>query len=607
VSRFGELVGIEGIAPSRALEALPFSLVRPSFASKSGTDPGSRDVRVTGGLDLRYGVSPGISLNATVNPDFGQVEADPAVLNLGVFETFFPERRPFFTEGSDVYEYSGPDITATDGPAQLFHSRRIGRQPERFKEPDGTGIVDQPDNTTILGAAKVSGKTAGGLSLGFVEAVTDEEFAVVAREADGPAGPEGERLRHKLEPVTNYLVGRLQQDVLESSHVGALFTAVNGAGIDPAYVGSVDGELNLRDRTAKLFTRWTGSHTHDDKGLRKRGYEGALFLAKRGGVFGGELYADTRSPGFDVNDLGFMDRAGRTQLGAWGYARIRKPYFFAWESEFNWDVWQHWNDEGYPLSKGWSYNMWHTLRNYWWWGVGADRKLETFDDLVTRGGPVMVDPARWKAFFSAGSDERKPVRFDFNADLSRDDYGASFRQSYSLGMGVRPSPRAELNINFSYSRGKDFAQWVENVDDDGDGEDDHFVFGELNSRTFDVRTRAHYAFTPNASIQVFLQQFVSTGDYGEIKELAAPKSFLFRPYGGLDRNPDFSSRSMRSNLVFRWEYRPGSTLFVVWQRTRDADFDVDNPDFKPWRGIWGALGDRGDNVFLLKVSYLVGL
>jgi hypothetical protein len=497
---------------------------------------------------------------------------------------------------------------ATDNPARLFHSRRIGRRPNRFGTDDDTDIIDRPDGTTIISALNLSGKTAKGTSFGIIEAVTGEEFALAERTTTDPvSGQEStERLQHKLESTTNWFVGRVQQDVVKNSTMGAFVSAVNGKGFDPAYVGNVDGELNLRQQTLRIFARSTGSITYDDDGVEQRGHEEALLSSKSGGSIGGQVYVDSRSREFDVNDLGFMNRNDRIQLDGWVWGKIRNPYKLARRSQANINVWRHWNQDKVLLREGWNFNTWHNLHNYWGIGFWAERNSQTFDDLATRGGPTILTPPSWNYFFNLETDERKALELGFHPNWDFSDYGASLRQSYGISLRYQPLPRLKLELRPRYRRNVRNAQWIENVDDDDDGTDDHFVFGELKRQDWDVRTRMTYSFSPDINVQFWMQQFVTTGDYGRIKELARPNSFEFTPYNGLDENPDFSRRSLRSNLVFRWEYRPGSAFFVVWQQSRNEDFDDDDPDFQPTSGMFDAFGDEGDNIFLVKLSYWLG-
>lgn len=605
VSRFGHLEGISGIRPKRALEVIPYVVGQGGFKPQSDAVPTGREASATMGVDVRYGLTSNISLNATVNPDFGQVEADPSVLNLGVFETFLAERRPFFLEGNSLFESTGPGIVGIDEPAKLFHSRRIGKRPGRFDAPDNSDVIDQPDGTTILGALKLSGKTERGMSFGFVEAVTDDEFALIKEAVPGQV--DSVQSLYRIEPVTNFFVGRLQQDLSDGSVVGGTFTAMNGKDIEPSYVGSVDGEVKWHDNAYRIFSRFAASRRTDD-GVREGGYEYALYFSKFSGKFGGQAYFDARSPNFNVNDLGFMNRSDRIQAGWHVFYQIREPWVLAEESGFNVNGWQHWNYDGEIIRRGLNFNMWHDLANNWWWNMGFNREFEVMDDLITRGGPLMKKPAGIEYWFGIGSDRRKPVEVRLFGNGDRLDGGVLLNQSYSLDVRLRPASNFTLDIRPRYRRTSNFAQWVENLDTNGDDDDDVFVFGNLKSSVWDVTTRVTWSFTPEMSLQAFVQQFVTAGDYRDLKELAQPRTYSFVPFTGvLDEDPDFDRRSLKSNLVFRWEYRPGSTVFLVWSQSRRTSFDDPNPQFRPWSGMWDALGDEGDNVFLVKLNYWLGI
>jgi hypothetical protein len=539
-----------------------------------------------------------MSLNATINPDFGQVEADPVVLNLGVFETFFEERRPFFVEGSSVFRRPSPDIVSVDGPARLFHSRRIGRAPVRFPVPGELEEVSRPQSTTILAAAKASGKTASGASYAFLSALTGNEYAQVRSPDDADSSTDA----FHVEPRTNYTVARVQQDVWDGSTVGGLFTAVNGRGFAPAYVGSVDGELKWADNAYRVFTRATASRT-GAVGERTGGYEALGYFSKSSGSLGGQLYADARSPGFDVNDLGFMSRAGRTQAVAHVYAQIRNPWALARASGFNINAWRQANYDGYTLDQGVNFNTWHNMKNYWWLNAGVSRSFPAYDDLVTRGGPVMrrLGGAWWWA--NVGSDDRKAVTASFGASGVAKDGGHSHDARYWLNLRAKPAQNVQIEIGPSYRTETSFAQWVENIDSNGDGVDDRFVFGELDSEVFDVNLRLNIALTISLTVQGYIQSFVAAGEYGTFKEVTRPETYDFAPLDAdiLSSDPDFTRRSLRGNVVVRYEYLPGSALFVVWSQSRSESLDIAEPTFRPLRGVADSFGDDGEHTFLVKL------
>jgi len=595
VSRFGHLEGIRGIKPVQHLEVLPFVLGRSSF------EAGKSDYLSSAGVDLRYGLASNLSLNATVNPDFGQVEADPAVLNLSVFETFYEERRPFFVESNTLFSAPQPDIVGINSPAQLFYSRRIGKQPGRFAAPENSKIIDQPEATTILGAGKFSGKTASRTSFGLLDAVTASEDALIEDEETGL------RQRHRLEPLTNTLVGRVQQDVGTNSSVGGTFTALAGKDFQAAYVGGVDGNLKWRQNAYGLYTRLAGSRagTTEDP---KKGYEGTAYLYKFSGNFGGQLYLNARSPGFEVNDLGYMDRADRIQTGAHGYAQIQKPWALARRSGFNLNTWAHWNYDQVKLVQGVNFNTWNELKNYWFFQVGISREFAAQDDLATRGGPVMDTPGRFWYWGNLSTDRRKKLSVGFNPYGERMDGGRGDTWRLGLSLSARPRPNIQFELNPTYRSESNYAQWIENADSDGDGTDDRFVFGELESRTFDLTTRLNVTFSPTLTLQTYVQSFVAAGDYGTIKELARPASYEFIPYQGLEDNPDFSRRSLRGNAVLRWEYRPGSALFLVWSQSRSADLDeAVDPELRAFGGVQDSFADEGTNIFLVRLNYWMGI
>ena len=606
VSRLGHLKGIKGIKPPKHLEVFPFAVSRSTVKSEDDVD--DLDWFASTGLDLRYSLTSNLSLNATFNPDFSQVEVDPAVLNLSVFETFFEERRPFFIEGDTIFRAPRPNIVGIGGPSQLFYSRRIGKQPGQFEIPDNSTEVHRPDATTIVGAVKLSGKTKRRTAFGIVEAVTANEYATVKQTIIDPVTGKArtEQWEHRIEPLTNFFVGRIQQDIKTNSSVGATLTAVNREGTIPTYVASIDSTLKWKENAYRIFTRLASSRTGTFNN-RKDGYEAVGYFSKFSGWFGGQAYFDVSSPEFEVNDLGFMDRADRIRLGGHIFARIQNPWALARQSEFNINAWSRWNYKGLGLRRGLNFNTWHELKNYWWFVIGISREFRAFDDLETRGGPVMMHPAQLWYLGRIGTDRRKSISFSFDTRGKRDDGGSSWRQDFSIRARVSPIPNIEFEIGPSYKIENDFAQWIENLDDDRNGEDDHYIFGELQSQVLDFTARVTAAFTPTLTLQLYLQPFVAVGDYSNFKELARAESYNFIPFPELDGNPDFSRRSLRSNLVLRWEYQPGSTLFLVWSQSRSESFDINNPEFEPFGNLGDSFTGTGEHIFLGKLNYWLGI
>lgn len=597
-SRNGHLQGIKGIQPPTHLEFLPFTVGRTTFEPKSSTNPKGRDLFSSAGLDLRYGLSSNFSLNATINPDFGQVEADPAVLNLSVFETFFQERRPFFIEGSNIFRTYIP----------LFHSRRIGKRPGYFSIPTNSRMLERPDTTTILGAAKLTGKTASKTTIGILNALTSAEYATIEDRV------RAERREHRIEPLANYFVGRVQQDILDgNSTVGLLTTAINRDSGAPTYTGGLDWNLKWKNNGYAYTGQIAGSRAGAFND-RQNGYGGNFQIAKTSGRIWGSSRFELYSPDFNPNDLGFIwrvnliDHFSRIRFRKtrpWGPFRemyLETSYGALWNYRHTWDgKTQRWVN----LSKWLELvDFEATLKNYWWFRIDVEHAFKAMDDLDTRGGPIIVIPARTYYSIEVAGDNRMSIRpnAEFEWDSGED---GSVRRSLGLFVQIKPASNVEISAGPDYGWELNKAQWVTNVDDDGDRIPDHFVYGELKSRVLDITTRLNVTFSPTLSLQFYLQPFVAVGDYKNFRELARPSSYDFIPYSKLSFNPDFHQRSLRSNLVLRWEYSPGSALFVVWSQNRSASFDA--PSFRPFDSVRHSFTDEGQNIFLVKLNYWLGI
>ena len=345
VSRFGHLEGIEGIKPRAHLALLPYAVARSTFGHGSQINSGDRALFLNLGGDLRYGFAPNISLNVAANPDFGQVEADPAVLNLSVFETFFEERRPFFVEGAQIFET----------PLQLFHSRRIGRQPGHISTPSGYEVMDRPEFTNVFGAAKVTGKTLGKTTFGLVEAVTSAEHAIIETTyTDLATGLERtRRSNYRVEPLANYFVGRVQKDILKgSSNVGLLTTAVHRDNSGSAYAGGIDWHLNRWNNSYLLWGQAAGSQINPSDGREEKGYATKLGLTKQGGWTRANIGFTILSPRFNINDLGFIGRANRISFESSLNFRKDQPWSLFRRMDLDLYQWTNRNYNGETLENG---------------------------------------------------------------------------------------------------------------------------------------------------------------------------------------------------------------------------------------------------------------
>ncbi|MBI1924508.1 hypothetical protein HYR99_09685 [Candidatus Poribacteria bacterium] len=412
-----------------------------------------------------------------------------------------------------------------------------------------------------------------------------------------------ERQEHRIEPLTNYFVGRLQQDILDgNSAVGLLMTAVNRDDAESAYTGGVDWNLRLHN-AYQLKGQVAGSHAgkFDD---RQSGYAVDTGFSKENGWVRGEAAFRAFSPEFNANDLGFINRVNRLSSRVWVQLRNDKPWSIFRRNSLNVNNFAGWNYDGVNLQNRLNIRTGHQLKNYWSLGVNATRSFKTMDDLETRGGPLIARPAGMGFGFDIQSDFRKMFSGWLQYDREADD-GGNNRWSIDSAVTVRPASNLDIRVGPGYTRKFNTAQWVTNVDDDRDGTADHFVFGELTNKVIDLTTRLNVSFTHNLSLQFYLQPFVAVGNYKNFKELARPASYQFAPYSGEVSSPDFYRRSLKSNLVLRWEYQPGSTFFFVWSQSRSASFE--DPSFQLLDGVRDSFSDDGSNIFLLKLNYWLGI
>jgi len=631
VSQFGEMRGLTMTGTPKKFELLPYSVAKIDTQTVDPNDPlnPSTDPGATIGMDLKYAVTPGLTLTATANPDFGQVEADPAVVNLDAFETFFPERRPFFVEGSGTFRFN---MDCNDGNCTgLFYSRRIGRAPQGSTNTAEDEYSKAPDSATIIGAGKLTGRLAG-FSLGALTAVTAREAAEIAG-----AGDIGYRSQ-TVEPLTSFTVLRARKEFANQSSLGFMGTAAirqlddatsflsdnaTTGGIDydirlsPIYSftgyvagsridGSPEAITRLQENTVHSFQRPDADYVElDENATTLQGHAGSLSFGKISGErtrFSSNV--GYKSPGFDSNDLGFMRRADERTLGNWFQWRNFTPGQYVRTRNFNINQWAAWNFGGDRLFSGGNVNSHWTFTNYYSVGAGFNVDAAPFRDRVTRGGPgVLGNPGR-SLWYYANTDNRKNLSFYYNGDHSGDQFNSS-RHGFSPGVNWRATSSMSLNMSVRYSVNHDDSQWVTNVDANGVT---RYVFGRIDQTTMSFNTRFNYTMTPNLSLQVYAEPFVSAGEYTNFKELVdgrAPEySDRYRAYG-YGGNPDFNIRSFRTTNVLRWEYKPGSALFVVWQQGK-SDYQPYG-DFQFSRDFSGVFSAPSHNVFLVKFSYWLNM
>lgn len=654
VSRSGELHGISNLEPGSRMELLPYSAAQvargpgdPENPYWSATDPGMRV-----GADLRVGITNNLTMDLAVNPDFGQVEADPGQVNLTAFESFFPERRPFFQEGAGIFRLPIGVGDGDGGNQSLFYSRRIGRTPSG-SAPSGARWAERPDRTRILSAGKLSGKTDSGWSMGVLSAVTgSESIRAVMGQGEG-----AEEVKIEVEPRTSYSVFRLQRDFREgSSALGGIATGTfrDGASADAlglrreAWSGGMDLRHRFRDETMELNAFLLGSHVAgspetmqatqrssaryfqrpdadhlelDPEATSLRGWSGHLQLMKIGG--GSWRYGSitqVRSPGFEVNDLGFMPETDYISQVFWGGYRQNEPGEHLRSWNLNTNAWTGWTFGGEHTSIGGNVNGSASTNGNLNFHGGVNVNGATLDPRLLRGGPAMRTERQANGWTGFNTDGRRDVQFSMNANWNVRPEADSWSAGVSPSIRWRPSERTTLRVGPSFNRSFEDRQWVDRVQVDGAPE---YIFGRMAQSTLALTLRADMAVTPDLSVQLYAQPFMSAGGFRDFRRVADPRAERYGDrFQGLDpelregrywtdiqgngeevsfRDPRFNVKQFRSNAVVRWEYRPGSTLFLVWSQARDH-FDQ-NGRFEVGEGFDALFGQKSENVFMIKASY----
>lgn len=664
VNRYGHLTGLGKLAAPRRIEMVPYALAKNANPVVAANDPfrTKNDVVIGAGLDLKVGITSNLTLDATINPDFGQVEVDPAVVNLSAFETFFPERRPFFVEGASIFRFGAMRTQNQSNGYTFLHSRRIGRSPQRVLGGPGFNFVDAPLETTIAAATKLTGRSRGGWSLGLLDAVTLREEARFRDAA-------GTDQTATVEPRANYFVGRLKKELRQgNSTVGFGMTAVNrdlgGDALDPifrsaAYVAGLDwnhawsnrrfafdgaivGSRNLgsaasidalQTSPARYFQRPDKErYRRDPTKTSLTGYMGEMTFAKLSGLhWKGTITYQEYAPGFEINELGFLGNTDMRSISPLISYEENRPgkRLRNWAQYLFWNP--TWNFDGDMTFNGVGAISVAELPNFWNFFFRADWRPPVFDDRLTRGGPVarVVPGGGFQAEIS--SDRRKSFTYGAYSSYSWNDSGGR-GLSIEPYLTLRPTTALRVSLQPSYSRTHAIAQYVTERSDAlaADTYGRRYIFATLDQNQLSLVTRVDWTFTPALSLQLFAQPLVAAADFQDYKEFARPREFAFKVYGrdagtisrdadGLytvdpdaagaapsftfsDR--DFNRRSLRGNAVLRWEYRPGSALFFVWQQSRFGQ--IPRGEFEVGRDFDALWKVQPENVFVVKGTWWVG-
>jgi hypothetical protein len=657
VHKFGEMNGIRGLSPKRQVEIAPYMVAKTESYLPSTENPfltGKRN-GLNAGVDAKIGLSNNLILDLTVNPDFGQVEADPSVVNLSAFETYFEEKRPFFVEGRNLYSYNLVGGDGDQAAENLFYSRRIGRSPQLSPDLNDKEYADIPTNTTILGAAKISGRNKNGLSVGIMESLTASSYAKI--------DSLGKRRNEMVEPLTNYFVGSLRREFSSGNTiVSGIFTSTSrqltpisedflhrnaftgGLNIERFWknknymfstkvyfshvVGTEDAIRRTQESSARYFQRPDIGYVHVDT-LRTSltGSGGLIQFAKSGqGHLRYMAFVSWKSPQLEVNDLGYSSNVDDIFQVAWVGIRFWKPFFIFRNLNINLNQWTGWNFGGMSTYKGGNINLNFQLKNYWNLSTGINRNGQQLSASALWGGPMLKLPGNWNNWFNVSSDRRNQFVFSVGGSNNWGDEGYQVNHSIYANFSYRPSRSLQLTVSPEYYTTKRKLQYVSTPERTGDP---RYIVASLNQKTYEISVRVEYSLNPDLTVQYYGRPYLSNGEYFDYKRITDPRAERFADrYSAFttqqltynssneeysaDENLDgvvdyvfprkgYCFLSFQSNMIVRWEYRPGSTLFFVWTMGKN---DYDN-GFS--RSVGSDLTDLFDShphsTFLLKFSY----
>jgi hypothetical protein len=657
VHLFGELRGLNGIRPPRQVELMPYAVAKGLTFPRVDGNPFAtgRSGSLYGGLDGKVGVTNDLTMNFTVNPDFGQVEADPSVVNLTAFETYYEEKRPFFIEGRNILNFQ---IMGGDGDFSsdnLFYSRRIGRGPQGEPSAGAGAFIDAPSATSILGAFKLTGKTRSGLSIGVLESVTGRENATVFEN--------GLTTRTPVEPLTNYFGFRLQKDYNQGATIlGGMVTATNRSLRndnlrflhDEAYSGGFDFMHSWRNKTYALSFNTVFSYVRGtpDALLRTQtssvryfqrpdasylsfdptrtslfGHGGTATFGKQGGGHLSFILGGTwRSPGLELNNMGYLRQADEIMEFAWAGYRFYKPFSIFRSLNINANQWRGWNFGGENIFDGGNINVNADFKNYWSAGFGINRNASSLSASALRGGPSLRNAGRWNTWAHVETDMRSKVRFELMEETTDADNGDVRMRQVQAGVVINPSRALSLSLTPGCATSHSELQYIGTTSFNAEP---RYIFGAIAQKTVSLTIRLNYSLNPELSVQFYGQPFIGSGQYSRFKRITDSRSRVwdgrYRVFTGtelfLDNStglyrvdedgdgiadydfgrPDFNFLQFRSNLVLRWEYSPGSALYVVWSQGRTGAFS--EGDFSFGRDVGRLFDAHPENVFLVKFSY----
>jgi len=661
VSFYGNMSGLEGITPKKQLDVTPYVLGSAERFEKIEGNPfrTGKSFNYTAGVDAKIGITNNITLDLSINPDFGQVEADPSQVNLTAYETFYEEKRPFFIEGRSILSMP---LMIGDGDLaneNLFYTRRIGRRPQGYPSLSDGEYADLPGYARILGAAKMTGKTENGWSVGVLETVTAEEKAEIAF---------GEESRYEtVEPLTNYLIASVGKDFNEGNTVvKALLTSVNRkldeTGMDylhkSAYSGGFDYTQYLKNKTyllsfktffsqvngtADAIERTQRSSTHyfqrpdathldlDPTRTSLSGNGGSMMIGKVGNSplnFGGFL--NWKTPGVNLNDAGYIQSTDNLLPILWSSYNFYEPFSIFRRLSFNGSLYTSFDFSGENQGSGGNINANMQFTNYWSYGMGVNYNTSGISTAMLRGGARFKSPGALTTWFNLRSDSRKKFTIGLNAFIPRGFEGHSEALGANVSFSYRPLNNLQISLMPNIMASKNNLQYIDRT---SFNDEDRFIFGSIDQKVLGMSLRVNFNITPDLSIQYWGQPFMASGSYDNIKMITDPLAGEYSDryheyavdeitcykddgYCAVDEDidgavdyyisyPDFNFTEFKSNLVARWEYKTGSTVYLVWSQGRSGTNAYGNLDMN--RDFNELFQVYPHNVFLIKFSYRFGL
>jgi hypothetical protein len=649
---FGELRGIKGLKKSRRLEIMPYTLGKLNTMKEEPGNPFTEKGRAWGGnlgLDAKIGISSNFTVDLTVNPDFGQVESDPSVMNISAFETFYEEKRPFFLEGLTIFDFNFDNQS-------LFYSRRIGHSPSLTVDPNDSLFVKSPDKTTILSAVKFSGTTSKGLSVGLIQSLTANEYARLS-------DPEGDRSSRKVEPLTNYMVARIQKGYKAGNTVvGGMLTSTNRFINDKnleflssnAYTGGFDLLHHWKDKEFYIDARLIGSYVngskeaitvlqessaryyqrpdadymnYDTTRAQLGGYGGKFRIGKGSkGLWRYSTGATWLSPGLELNDLGYMRSADEiNQENVISYF-VNKPVSIFRTYTISLEQFNAWNFGGTYLGSGGHLSFTSEFKNQWSFGANLIYHSKASDTRILRGGYDMIMPYNIMSFGYLRTDPSKnfTAGVEYNYDYSGNNSASSYQ--FQPDIAIRPIRILKFKLAANYVNNRNEMQYVITINLKSDK---RYILGTIDQQTLGLTFRIDLNLTPEFSVQYYGSPFVSRGTYSEFKRIINPRArdyedrfvifnnpvlsngrYLFDENNDFIPdysigNPNFNFHQFRSNLVARWEYRLGSFIYLVWSSERTGYTDLPETSlgesFRQLRKVFP------NNIFLIKLNYWFSL